>query len=774
MKKIELLAPAGSMESLIGAINSGAQAVYLAGKRFGARAYANNFGDEELIEVIRYAHLRGIFVYVAINTLVFDDEIEELLAYTDFLVMHDIDALIVQDLGVMHLLIKRYPNLDIHASTQVNAHNIDQVKFLKSLGVKRIVLARETSIETIRLIKKEVDIELEVFIHGALCVSFSGNCLMSSMIGGRSGNRGECAQPCRMPYSLYKDQMRVSDKTYLLSTKDLMTIEHVDLLIEAGVDSFKIEGRMRKPEYVIQTVLSYRKAIEAYIHKKSLDVKKEVDLLERVFNREFTKGYLFNEEPNKINQDFRPNHLGIEIGKVIDYQDHKAIILLSETLSINDGYRIIGKNKDYGNAVSRIITEKGLVKKAYPKEIIKLDVTEVIEKDSVVMKTLDYELESKLDQYLDTNFKTIALTGYLTLKSNHPMKLIISDGIHQIEVISAGVLEHAVTQKTTHDQVLDQLTKLGQTPFYFSQLEIDMTEDLFIPIKWINELRRDAILKMKELRESQRKPVLIVEYKPIASPMQPIMSQLVVKVQTKDQLDTAIKLGIETIYYEDIVKAPTSNLELIPVKKRVQMHQKEVLSSPSVIHDIGFLHNNPNNYTLITDTFLNVVNSYTAALLSNYHVSSITLSPELSLERIQLLNQNYLKNFKIEGNFELVVYGKTDLMISKYCPIAKTFKTKVNCHLCEKNQYYLEDRVGVKFPLINDGNCNLRILGHKPLNLVEYIPTLKASGIKRLRLDFTTETKDDMKKIIEQFQLAMNGQRVIPQKNTFTYGRFLK
>ena len=216
MKKIELLAPAGSQESLIGAINAGANAVYLAGKRFGARAFSNNFDDENLIEAIHYAHLRGVFVYVTINTLIFDDEVEELLSFTDLLVKNQVDALIVQDIGMMDLLTKRYPNTDIHASTQMNVHNINQAKMLKSLGVKRIVMARETPLSVIRQIKKTVDIELEVFVHGALCVSYSGNCLMSSMQGGRSGNRGQCAQPCRLTYKLIKENQAISDQSYLL------------------------------------------------------------------------------------------------------------------------------------------------------------------------------------------------------------------------------------------------------------------------------------------------------------------------------------------------------------------------------------------------------------------------------------------------------------------------------------------------------------------------------------------------------------------------------
>jgi len=268
MNRIELMAPAGSKEAFLGAINAGADAVYLGGKKFGARAFAANFESEEMPDLVRYAHLRGTSVYVTINTLIFDDEVDELIRYTDELVNADVDALIIQDLGMLDLLHRRYPAMPIHASTQTNAHNPLQVRFLKELGASRVILARETPIETIRAIKKSVDIEIEVFVHGALCVSYSGNCLFSSMVGHRSGNRGECGQPCRLPYTLLRDGEPISDQAYLMSTKDLMTLSRLDELVASGVDALKIEGRMRKPDYVIQTVLSYRQDLDAALSGK--------------------------------------------------------------------------------------------------------------------------------------------------------------------------------------------------------------------------------------------------------------------------------------------------------------------------------------------------------------------------------------------------------------------------------------------------------------------------------------------------------------------------
>ena len=244
MKKIELLAPAGNMESLIAAINAGADAVYLSGKKYGARAFAANFSSEELIEAVKYAHLYDVKIYVTINTLIYENEMDDFINYVEFLYSINVDAVIMQDLGAMDLVRQKFPNLEIHASTQMNIHSLESVKLLEKLNIKRAVLSRELSIDDINHIKNNSNIELEIFVQGALCVSFSGQCLMSSLIGGRSGNRGTCAQCCRMKYDLVKNSKTI-DRGYLLSTKDLCALNNIDKLIDIGVDSLKIEGRNR-------------------------------------------------------------------------------------------------------------------------------------------------------------------------------------------------------------------------------------------------------------------------------------------------------------------------------------------------------------------------------------------------------------------------------------------------------------------------------------------------------------------------------------------------
>jgi U32 family peptidase len=769
LKAIEILAPAGSKAAMIGAINAKANAIYLAGKKFGARAYANNFEDNELYEMIDYAHLRGVFVYVAINTLIFDDEIDGLLEYTDQLVKHGIDAFIVQDLGVIDLLTKRYPEVDIHASTQVNTLNIHQAKFLKSLGVKRIVMARETPLKLIKQIKKQVDIELEVFVHGALCVCYSGNCLMSSMLGGRSGNRGECAQPCRLPYTLLKDNIVINDQSYLLSTKDLMTLEYMNQLIEAGVDSIKIEGRMRKPEYVIQAVLSYRKAIDAYHLKQQFKFDEELLKLKKVFNRDFTKGYLFNETPNQINHDYRPNHMGIPLGVVTDYKDNKVTIKLISELEVNDGYRILG-NPDYGDTVSRIIKGNDIIKRALTGDIIKLDVTQKIEKYSQVLKTKDSRLESSLEVYLNENYKSIPLTGNIVAMKHELMTLEISDGIHKVSTQSKNSLTEALTKPVLKSQIVDQISKLGNTPFYFESLHVKTDNLCFIPIKDMNEMRREALDQLISIRTSYQTKVINIE-NTLSTKAMDHKVEFAVKVTTKKQFDEVIKFDLDTIYYEDTIKEIEHRENIIPVIKRIQMHPYNLKSS-KLISEVGSIVTHDFTHKLYTDEYMNVTNIHTLRMLALHNISRVTLSPELSKERILKLVEKYKATFKETPAVELVVYGAVDLMITKYCPIAKTFKTKENCHLCELNQYDLMSLNGLKFPLINDGNCNLRILNYKPLNLIEHVKEIIDAGIS-IRLNFTTESEEEVQSIIQKFQLALKEKPKPISLKKFTYGRFI-
>lgn len=775
MKKPELLAPAGTKEAFIGAINAGANAIFMAGHRFGARAFAENFNQQDLKEAIEYAHLRGVSVFIVVNTLTFDDEVEDLLNYTDELVKAHVDALIVQDIGMIQIFTKRYPNTAIHASTQVNAHNIHHVKFLKDLGVKRVILARETSLDVIREIKRTVDIELEVFIHGALCVSFSGNCLISSILNKRSGNRGECAYNCRLPYKLIKDKTVISEESYLMSAKDLMTLEYIDQLIEAGIDSFKIEGRMRKKEYVTQTTMAYRMAIDAYFEDKKINFKTEIDKLKRVFNRDYTKGYMLKEVPKDLNNDFRPNHMGVQIGKVLKYENNLALVELTEDLKNGDGFRIVGEH-DYGNIVTFMKRKNNMIaKEAFKGETVYLEVKEKVYPNSLLFKTLDSDLEKDLVMYQSTSFKLIPITGMVSAFIGKPLTLTLSDGNHTVEVSAETVLEYATNQPTTEPIIAQGFSKLGGTPFYFDELSIYTDNHCFIPVKQMNEVRRIAIEELSALRIKQDERI-IQDFQLQNGFVYKNQPKLVARVHTKDQLESAYKLGLDEIYYEDIIDVDPNdypNIPVRPVTKRIIEDVKDFeITGPTMVSELGGIYQNQKRYPIVTDEFVNITNIYTAALISNFNVERISLSSELDNDHVLRFSDRYFKRFGSYPNLEMVVYGHKDLMISKYCPVAKNFGYKPNCRLCFKDQYYLQDHIG-KYALLNDGHCNMRVMDPTPLLLIDHLEALKQARIHTLRLDFTTETEKEMKSIIYAFKLALENKPYRIELSRFRTGRFV-
>ena len=343
-KKVELLSPSGSFEALKYAINNGADAVYLAGKMFGARAFANNFDNDEMVEAIKYAHSYGVKVYVTVNTIIFENEIDDVIKFIDFLYLNGVDAVIVQDLGLASIIVKRYPDLDLHASTQMNIQTLEEAKVLKKIGFKRIVLGREVNIQEIKRIKENLDIEIEVFAHGALCISYSGNCLMSSFVGSRSGNRGKCAQPCRLEYSLD------GKKKYYLSTRDLSLVNDLNELYPY-VDSLKIEGRMKNPSYVGVVTNLYKTQINNIELSKNVSIKEKFNDLKITFNRTFTKGFILNDKNENITNCDSQNHLGMLIGKVVNVNGNNISVKLTNNIGLekNDCLRIV--NKKYADAI---------------------------------------------------------------------------------------------------------------------------------------------------------------------------------------------------------------------------------------------------------------------------------------------------------------------------------------------------------------------------------------------------------------------------------------
>ncbi len=458
MKKVELLSPVGNQDMLYQAIHNGASAVYLAGKRYGARKFADNFSNDELKEAIRYSHLYGVKVYVVVNTMIYESEVDDVLSYLKFLYLHGVDAVIMQDIGMMKRAREILPDLEIHASVQCHNHNQVGIQTLKDLGITRVIMAREMSLSEICSI--DVDIEKEVFVYGALCVCYSGCCLFSSMNGGRSGNRGECVGSCRLPYQLLVDDVIVSTSgEYLLSTKDLNTISHLKQLLDSGIDSLKIEGRMKSPYYVGYVTRVYRRLIDCYYRKENMEITKEEFVsLKKLFHREFTNGYLFGDE-NIMNIQ-SPNHIGVRIGEVVKADRKKIYIRLDhEDLGQEDGIRFQSSN--LGMIVNRLYNKEGLLVRLIGRgSIAVLDnkFQTIIPKQEVVLKTIDSRLIRELQQVEE---KKIPISYQVVARVGECLKISIMDfDGHSVSVLGS-IVEEANKRAVTKEDIKRQLKKLG-------------------------------------------------------------------------------------------------------------------------------------------------------------------------------------------------------------------------------------------------------------------------------------------------------------------------
>ena len=681
MKKPELLAPAGNMECLIASIEAGCDAVYLGGQTFGARSFAGNFNNEEIIEAINYAHLYGVKVYVTVNTLVYDDEVDSFLDYVDFLHKNNVDALIIQDLGMIDLLRKTYPNLELHASTQMHIHNLEGANFAKEMGIKRVVLARETNYDLLKEIRNNTDLELEIFIHGALCMCYSGQCLMSAMLTNRSGNRGTCSQPCRMKYDLYSDSKKINTDNYLLSTKDLNTIENIGKLIDIGIDSLKIEGRMKRPEYVYLITNLYRKAIDNYLeYGKTLITSDDIKEMKKLFNREFTKGFLFNEDNNNFTNEYRPNHMGIEIGKVVDINKYRIKIKLIDVLNQGDGIRIISET-DNGGIVNKIYKEGKLVNSA-TNTIIEIDNNYEVNVGDTVLKTTDIKQLNNINELIKMRKRKVNVNGILECFIGKPIKLIFNDGKNIVEVLG-NIVEKSNKISMSNDELLKQIRKLGNTVYKLDNLEIKRDEDIFVRVSELNELRRLISTKLDNMRmynieyAKNKYEIKLEEYNEEKG-----YSYLVNNIEELNNIK-----NYKYIY--------TENKDLLDVNKDIiyklpRVIEKNISKGDYLCSEIGSLWYNKS----YSDFSLNIVNSYSVALLHSIGVKRITLSYELTVEQIDNLIKNYIKRYNKKPNLELIISSYPELMVTKYNLLKK--------YNLEKG--YLKDINNRKYNLITKNN----------------------------------------------------------------------
>ena len=735
MNKVELLSPAGNMECLISAVQNGADAVYLGGKKFGARHFATNFDYDEMIEAIKYCHLYGVKIYVTVNTICFESELDEALKYIEFLYDNHVDALIMQDIGLITITRKMFPNLEIYASTQAHNHNDSGLSYLKSLGIKRAVLAREMSLEEIK--KLDTDIDKEVFIHGALCVSYSGCCLFSAMHGGRSGNRGECVGSCRLCYKLLENNKEVkTNGDYILSTKSLCTINNIDKIIESGVKSLKIEGRMKSKEYVGYITRLYRNKIDDYYNKiDRKTTQEEITNIKKLYNRELTDGYLFSKSGKDLMNIKSSNHIGTYLGTVLSVDRNKIKIRLDDDIFQEDGLRF---DNDKGMIVNKLYNEKGLlVSKVEKGQIAFLDNKIGLRNAKNVRKTQDAKLIKEINQLperkVDVELKCIA-------KINNRLELTIKDNLFEIKKYG-NIVEQASNCNTDYDRIKKQIEKLGSTPFKAINTIIDMDDNIFISIKELNDLRRELADELIEKRKYYSS--YINEKKEYIDDLESNDKKLMISilVRNEEQLKTAIKNNIDFIYITDYnIYKKYKNNNIFYRTRRVNSNKEDFNNENLLATEIGAVYKYPKNNNVIGDYFLNVVNRYTIKELKRIGAKRVTLSPELPLEDLQLLSNI--------PNIDLYIYGRVELMVTKYCPINMlVLNDDKKCNLCDINKYSLKDQNDNIYPLINEKHLT-HILDSNNLDLLDRLDYIISKGFTSFRLDLYDEKEIEIENII--------------------------
>lgn len=766
MKKPELLAPAGSIESLYAAINSGCDAVYLGGKQFNARQGANNFSQEELKVASDYCHLRGVKIAITINTVYKQKEISGLLEFINKIYQIGIDEVIVQDIGALFLIKKFFPDLKACASTQMTAHSLDDVLYLNKLGFDRIVLSRELSLDEIKYIASKSDVEIECFIHGALCVCYSGQCLMSSMLGGRSGNRGRCAQPCRLKYSLVDNDDNLKLKGHLLSPKDISTIKILPQLIESNITSFKIEGRMKRAEYVAGVVSIYRKYIDLYFenpHSYKVDTK-DIKILEQLFNRGgFTNGYFESYSGKDMMSIEKPKNWGVYLGKVESVDKGRCIIKTVEPLNPGDGIEIwTDKEPHVGTNISKS-SQRGEKMAVYIKD-------GEIKKGNLVYKSYDKELMDTLAKSYEKNIRYMAIHGEFSAKVGEPMYIKIYNDSGLFIENKGNIVDSAKNQPITVDKINEQLSKTGNTPFKFVSLELDIDNNIYIPISQLNEFRRESIqlFENKLLKQYHKFSSKRIQLDKQNYPTSRGDKRISALVQNYEQLNTLFESdSIVRIYFEiknDILsnldsiidRCKDEGIELFAALPRIQRNEAknyfDILKNKNIdgylVRTWGQLYElKDSDKDIALDYTFNIFNSYTVQYWNEKGINNLTLSPELNYDELNSIGTK---------DSETLGYGYLPLMTTVQCPIGNYLGQKETKMFCKyknsSDMYSLKDRLGMNFNIMTDcDRCISYILNSQPIMLLESMDEIIKLPTGIIRLQFTNETSEYVKKIVYSY-----------------------
>lgn len=794
-RKPEILAPAGSIEGMKAAVLAGCDAVYIGGNSFGARAYADNPNQEDMIKAIAFCHLHHVKLYMTVNTLLKKQEIEEILF--DYLKPYyeaGLDAVIVQDVGVLRFIKNHFPSLAVHASTQMTLTMGKGAELLKPYHVTRIVPARELTIEELRQMRCETDLELEVFVHGALCYCYSGQCLFSGMFGGRSGNRGRCTQPCRMLYQI-EDRNRQKGKKvggrYLLSPKELSNLFYLPELIEAGVDSFKIEGRMKRAEYTAYVTSVYRKytdlywalgkkEYEQYVKEHQEEWQEDLRCLAELYNRDgFTQGYLEGRSGNITKRSVakkgemlamkRPNHGGVFVGRVLSVGKREVTYQTEKKLSAQDvvEFRDERQQPSYEYTLGQDVLSGEKVTTLYQKGC-------QIKKGDSVYRTKDAKLLDDIrKQYLEKE-KQSAVFGKFVAEEGKRLyfSLQTGDGREKIRIECFGDLcQRAKKQPATEESVKKSLNQTGNSSFYFKELSIQLDETLFLPVGLLKKMRRQAFTRLEEeiVERFWRNDTVFIEreVEERAAKNRRRLSYSV-SVMTKEQLSAVLECTmIDTVYlqteqiaaeelkqaYKDIrgaKKSPWLAFPLIfraPVWKLFEKEWKRKEGIFTLSWD-GFLIKNMESFHFLTEVL--GVKKEKIRLDHNMYVmnqEAYHFWKEQGIEKLTApleVTKNELGEFSFLRETECIVYGKIPLMVSAQCVYANTKE----CVCCDKTRQavplFFQNRKGKEFLSVNYCKyCYNVIYQKEPLFLGNMDNLWEKWGIPLIRYVFTTEGKKE-------------------------------
>ena len=709
---MRIVAPAGNMDRFYSAVNAGADEIYMGLKGFGARRNADNFTLEEFKQALDYAHERGTRIFLTLNTLMKNVEIEFLYQNFKALYEHGLDAVIVQDLGYFRFLKENFPDIDYHGSTQTTVANHVEANYLKSIGFKRVVLPREMSFEEIKKIRENTDIELEIFVSGALCICYSGNCYMSSFIGGRSGNRGMCAQPCRKLYTSSE-----GEKGYLLSPKDqIMSFEEIQKLKEIGINSIKIEGRMKEKTYVHEAVTYFKNLINGINTEERIS---------SVFNRGYSKGYFYNERENIMNKNY-PANMGKPIGIISGKE-----LLLEEDIMLGDG--IIYLSKDYetlgGDYINRIEKKNKKEKFKTVQKGERIILINAPKGAKYVFKNYDKNINDDIEIKLKNAGKKKDISLEFIGKEGETPVLTawtINNKGEKIYSVVKGenIIEKASKRGAEKENVIEKLSETGETVFKVKNCDVYIDNNIFLPLSVLKQMRRDVLEKLRiKLLESYRRKLEKTEIFRIPIEKDKIKNCEISVMVTNDEQEKIVReLGIKKIYRRGFDVARENNLEKIDLSEKLATNLYQVLENKNNDVTVGWNLNVGNIYSL---------NEY--GKIPN--VKTVIITPELSFEQIENIG-------KVSVRKALLGYSKLKGMYIEL-PIFK-------------NGEIITNEQGDKFIVRKNNLGNDEIYFEKPLNILSQVKRLGKIGIDEVVIELLDETCEEIKYLLQNIDKKEN------------------